>query len=495
MEEVKSDILNAIDNFSSYFYRNYKVNNFFSSDSNNNFSNFKDLDKIWDIKTIEPITPYQINQDKLIDINNKIYTYYDYLLKKYDYSSENRKEFDEMIEKIFLLLSNIYDLFPNYIEIYFKYAWLNLHFKLIDACLDIKNISKSSFSSTERTNITTLSNFLLFFCLCLSKDTNFDTRLFLFENHPELFYKIAIIASSNNYWFCCCGHGMIFDNTNYCSNIRAILLVFETFKYFEQNNINYYASKKVKIQILEFLFPHIAKNPCIVFLYKMARMLNNDWIFEHISITTNLFKDAFEKENDANFTHAIDGFEELIVLCSEPDLLFCMLNIITPPKKGLKNRIYREILKKIFVVVNGNDSIEYLENKLYNNTIFKQVVETLKMDVYLGDYEGIWQILLDSNNDNIVNIFFRMKNKYNFGDIMLMQIDSLINNNLIYIRLNGVVRIINIFLKLGVKIVNSYWTENYYLEQFRDCYKKICELNITDNDEDINEFKNYYTNN
>ena len=146
--------------------------------------------------------------------------------------------------------------------------------------------------------------------------------------------------------------------------------------------------------------------------------------------------------------------------------------------------------------MNGNDSIEYLENKLYNNTIFKQVVETLKMDVYLGDYEGIWQILLDSNNDNIVNIFFRMKNKYNFGDIMLMQIDSLIKNNLIYIRLNGVVRIINIFLKLGVKIVNSYLTENYYLEQFRDCYKKICELNITDNDdEDINEFKNYYTNN
>ena len=223
-------------------------------------------------------------------------------------------------------------------------------------------------------------------------------------------------------------------------------------------------------------------------------MLNNDWMFEHISITTHLFKDAFEKENDPNFAHAIDGFEELIILCSDRDLLFYMLNIINPPEKGLKNRIFREILKKIFVIVNGNDAIEYLENKLYNNALFQKVLETLKRDVYLGDYEGIWQILLDSNNDNIVNIFFRMKNKYNFGDIMFKQVDSLIKNYLTGNRLNGVVRIINLFLKLGVKIVNSYWSENYYLEQFRDCYKKICELRDNE-DEDITEFKNYYQNN
>ena len=493
MEEVKSDILKTIDNFSSYFGRNYKENNFFSGDSNCNFANFTDLDKIWDIEIIDPKTPYQINQDKLIDINNKIYTYYDYLLKKYNYSSKNREEFDEMIQKIFLLLSNIYDLFPNYIEIYFKNAWLKLHFKLLDACLDINNIPKPGLDSSENNKIKILSKFSLFFSLCLSNDANFDTRLFLFENHSDLFYKIAIIAS-NTSWFCCCGHGMTFDNTDYCSNIRAILLVFETFKYFEENNINYYASKKVKIQILEYLFPRIAKNPCIVFLYKMAKMLNNDWMFEHISITTHLFKDAFEKENDANFTHAIDGFEELIILCSDRDLLFYMLNIINPPEKGLKNRIFREILKKIFVIVNGNDAIEYLENKLYNNALFQKVLETLKRDVYLGDYEGIWQILLDSNNDNIVNIFFRMKNKYNFGDIMFKQVDSLIKNYLTGKRLNGVVRIINLFLKLGVKIVNSYLSENYYLEQFRDCYKKICELRDNE-DDDITEFKNYYQNN
>jgi hypothetical protein len=171
-----------------------------------------------------------------------------------------------------------------------------------------------------------------------------------------------------------------------------------------------------------------------------------------------------------------------------------MLNIINPPEKGLKNRIFREILKKIFVIVNGNDAIEYLENKLYNNALFQKVLETLKRDVYLGDYEGIWQILLDSNNDNIVNIFFRMKNKYNFGDIMFKQVDSVIKNYLTGNRLNGVVRIINLFLKLGVKIVNSYLSENYYLEQFRDCYKKICELRDNE-DDDITEFKNYYQNN
>ena len=493
MEEVKHEILDTIDNFKLYFGRDFE-NNFFINDTDEHFSDFKELDKIWGIETKKPKTPSKINKEKLIDINNKIYTYYAHLLKRFnEYSTD---EFNEMISKIFLLLSNIYDLFPDYIDIYFKHAWLNLHFKLIDTCLDLNNPPKPDLSSSEKDKIKTLIKFPLFFCLCLSNDTGFDTRLYLFENHPDLFYKIAIITS-NNSWFCCCGHGMSYNNNDYCSNIKAILLVFETFKYIGDNNINYEAAKSTKIKILEFFFINIGKNPCIVFLYKMARMLENDWIFEHISNTTNLLKDAFERENEesALFAHAIDGFEEFIILCKNPELLFKMLSIISPPKKGLKVRIYREILKIIFSILNDDKHVKYLENKLYNNILFQELLETLKRDVYLGDYEGIWQILLDSNNPIIINIFFRMKNKYNFGEIMFNQIESLIKWNLMGERFKSAVRIMNLFIKLGNKITENYWAENYYLEQFRDCYKKICYLNIKENeDEDVDEFKNYYKN-
>ena len=54
--------------------------------------------------------------------------------------------------------------------------------------------------------------------------------------------------------------------------------------------------------------------------------------------------------------------------------------------------------------------------------------------------------------------------------------------------------VIHEYKVLGVKIVNSYLSENYYLEQFRDCYKKICELRDNE-DDDITEFKNFYQNN
>ena len=49
---------------------------------------------------------------------------------------------------------------------------------------------------------------------------------------------------------------------------------------------------------------------------------------------------------------------------------------------------------------------------------------------------------------------------------------------------------------MGDEVTKNYWAKNYYLEQFRDCYKKICDLDIKENeDEDVDEFKNYYKNN
>ena len=153
----------------------------------------------------------------------------------------------------------------------------------------------------------------------------------------------------------------------------------------EDNNINYEAVKQVQNQIVEFFFSNIGKNSC------------------------------------NSFRHAIDGFEALLNLCKDPELLLKILNIITPPDKGVKNRIYREILKNISNIINNNNQLEYLEKKLYNDNNLGKVLEILKQDVYLGDYEGIFQILLDSNN-SIITIFYRMKNKLNIGEIMNNQV-------------------------------------------------------------------------
>ena len=45
------------------------------------------------------------------------------------------------------------------------------------------------------------------------------------------------IITANNACFCCCGNGMRCDGFELSANINAILLVFETFKYMEDNNI------------------------------------------------------------------------------------------------------------------------------------------------------------------------------------------------------------------------------------------------------------------
>ena len=84
-----------------------------------------------------------------------------------------------------------------------------------------------------------------------------------------------------------------------------------------------------------------------------------------------------------------------------------------------------------------------------------------------------------------------MKNKYNVGEIMFNQVDTLIKEYLINIRLNAVVRIMNLFLKMGNEIKKKFNVDNYYIEQFKECYKKINEIQIY-NDEDVVEFKSYY---
>ena len=296
MEKIKDDIINCITNFKINFKREYKEDNFFSYDSNlRHFTGVDELEKIWEIKPIETIKVKDINQRYLVDINNKIYEYYKKLLEKYNYSTppENREEFNDMISKIFLLLCNIYDFFPNFLEIYFKKEWLNLHIKLIDACLDINNPPNPTLGINGIEKLNKLWSFLIFFSLCLSKDTNFNNRLYLVVKYPDLFYKLAITASINC-CFCCCGHGMHYSDRYTNSGIYTIFLVFETFSYMEKNNIIFEESKKAKMQILEYLFKNIGKNPAVIFLIKMGKMLNTDEIFTHLLITTNLFKEALK---------------------------------------------------------------------------------------------------------------------------------------------------------------------------------------------------------
>ena len=488
-EKIKNEILEFGETFTDNFEREYKEENFFITNLKSSLNNVRGLEQIWDIEIDEPKKLKTVNDTKLFDILNKVFTYYNYLLETFNYESQNRTEFNTMINKIFLILCNIYDLFPNFLEIFFKNDWLKLHLKLIDACLDVKNLPEPGLGSYGKEKINTLSILLTFFCLCMSKDKDLNNRIYLLMKYPDLFYKIAIIAANTNY-SCCCGHGMNYNLNSFAPSIKSIFLVFETFNYMENNNINYEPAKKAKFQILEFFFKNIGKNICIVYLYKMAKMCNVNEIFNHLLNTTNLFKEALtNKEKDYSFEHAIDIFEEFVSLCKNPDHIVKILEIISPPKKGLKSRIYREILKNLTSVISDNQ-IEYLEKSIYNGVIFQKVLETLKQDVYLGEYEGIFQILLDSNNNNIVKIFY--KNKYEVGIIMMNQVKNLINNKLIGIRLNSAIKIINLFLKIGNKVKEKYNTENYYIEQFRDIYKIISNLIINYDEEDKEEFLNYY---
>ena len=209
MESLKKEIDDFIKNFKTNIKRDYKEDNFFLYEGEKNYIiGFSELDKMWEVKLFEPkkITE-KINVD-ISKINDKIFQYYKLVLDKYNYKSEERKEFNEEIKFIFILLSNIYDLSSNFFGFYFEENWLNLHLKLIDACLDINDPPKPSLGTNGKEKIDGLWPFLLFFSLCLSQDKNFNIRLLLILKHPDLFYKIAIIADCVCY-FCCCGHGYV----------------------------------------------------------------------------------------------------------------------------------------------------------------------------------------------------------------------------------------------------------------------------------------------
>ena len=108
-----------------------------------------------------------------------------------------------------------------FFQLYFKDNWLNLHLKLIDACLDINDPPKPSLGTSGKEKIDGLWPFLLFFSLCLSQDKNFNIRLLLILKHPDLFYKIAIIADCVCY-FCCCGQGYRYNDDRNNTGILSL---------------------------------------------------------------------------------------------------------------------------------------------------------------------------------------------------------------------------------------------------------------------------------
>ena len=101
------------------------------------------MDKIWEIKIDEDRlnnNNTKINQ-KIEEINNKVYNEYKNILKKNNYYTENKKEIKESIENIFNILCNIYDLIPN-CEIYFQDEWIEMYLKLFNICLNFRDLPK-----------------------------------------------------------------------------------------------------------------------------------------------------------------------------------------------------------------------------------------------------------------------------------------------------------------------------------------------------------------
>ena len=97
-----------------------------------------------------------------------------------------------------------------YSQTFLKFIWLNLHLKLLNACLDENDPPKPTLGFSQKEKINVLKDFALFLCLSFSNDTNFNTRLYLLLKYPDLFYKLAVIIAGNTH-FCCCGHGIDFE--------------------------------------------------------------------------------------------------------------------------------------------------------------------------------------------------------------------------------------------------------------------------------------------
>ena len=109
------------------------------------------------------------------------------------------------------------------------------------------------------------------------------------------------------------------------------------------------------------------------------------------------------------------------------------------------------------------------EKYLYNGIIFEKILETLKYNIWLGEYEGIWELLLNSDNQYIIKIFHR--NKYHVKKILEEQVDNLIYKGFIGNRLIAVKTIMNLFTKMGEKVKIQFGGYNFYANEFKDIFQ------------------------
>ena len=467
IEETKKNF-DFIEYFEENFLRDFKKD--FFKEFSKNIEEKYDLKNIWKIQLDEDRLKNKnkkINK-KVIELNKNVCDDYVKILKKYNYNSENKEEFGKKIEKIFCILCNIYDLIPNCLEMYFQGHWIEMHLKLFDICLDFKNLPELYILMDDKDKIYSLEYFLTLFCICMSKDEDYCQSIYILTKYPDFFYKVLVIALYITN-ICCCGHGLNLQNNLTCSCIKTGQIIFETFKNIEEKNISINI-KETKMKCVNFMVKNLGKNCSSIYLLKMGNTCNNkDDIFNYLINESNLLKETLNREGDV-FGHCIDHLEQFISICRKPELLFKILVFISPPKIGIKRRIYREILKTLNDIVNDED-IENLEKNLYNNEVFKKILETLKYDIWLGEYEGIWELLLNSDNQYIIKIFHR--NKYHVKKILQEQVDNLIYNGFIGNRLIAVKTIMNLFTKMGEKVKIQFGGYNFYANEFKDIYKTI----------------------
>ena len=346
------------------------------------------MDKIWEIKIDEDRlnnNNTKINQ-KIEEINNKVYNEYKNILKKNNYYTENKNEFEESIENIFSILCNIYDLIPN-CEIYFQDEWIEMHLKLFNICLNFQDLPKLHLNFQEHP----LEYFLTLFCICMSKDNDYLQRIKIFKKYPDFFYKVLIISMYNTH-VCCCGVPLNFKNNLTCSCFKTGQIIFETFKNIEEQNLSLNI-KEIKMKCVNFMIKNLGKNIAGVYLLKMENISNNkNEIFNYIIKETNLLKERLQIKEDT-FGHCIDVFEKFISSCNNPELIYDILILITTPKDRYEIRLYRFLLNILTNIINKDNDTEELEKYIYNKEIFGNLLDTLSYDIWLGEYEGIWEVL------------------------------------------------------------------------------------------------------
>ena len=479
-------LLLFISNYNNFFNRKY-ITKFFYSDNPDENTNW--IIKIHNIKTINIS---EAKKQILINVINKIFNNIMYIISIYEKKNiqTNKEKVEEgtetflfYIDSFFELLSNIYDLSPNFYELLFENEWINLYIELFDFYIDFDNPPKVCYGSQE--NYDHLETFLQFFSLCMEKDTDYSLRKKITENHKELLIKILKISTYTSR-ICCCFHG--FKNQTYSSH-KAIDSILKTLQYIENNNINNLleSEKYIKIQYTKFLSEKFAKNVCIVHLNKMAEILTNKEIFIYLIEETNYLKDMTYKESKS-VHHCIDELEKLVTLCEYPEVFLKLLNlsidddlIQNEELRSLK-RMYREMLKKVLM----SCSRDFIEQNIYNNdNIFKRFIKDIS-NIDLIEAEGIYDILLNPDEPFIIDIFYKYPAEIGY------YCDSAVNNlsKFSELKVNALFRIMIRFLSIGKKIKEKYGIENIYITQLKSTFSKIQDNNSNEYD----ELKKYFEN-